>query len=225
MNVVLVGATGMIGSLLLRVLLQKSYINSVTVLTRKPLNFTDPKMTVHVVDFDNLQHIEKSFDEVDVIFSCVGTTQSQVKGDKTLYRKVDHDIPVNVAQAGLRKGAKKFILVSSVGADKSSGNFYLKLKGEVEFKLSSLGFDTVYFLRPSLLMGERKESRLMEGVMKSVMRIAGLALLGSLSKYKAIEAGDVAEAMAEAARLEKTGIHILHYDQIRAMAEAGMDNR
>lgn len=222
MKAVLTGATGMIGGILLKILLKKSYIESVTVLTRKPLSFTDPKMIVHVVDFDNLQHIEKSFDSADVLFSCVGTTQSQVKGDQVEYRKIDHDIPVNLAQAGLRKGAKKFILVSAVGADKSSSNFYLKLKGEVEFKLSSLGFETVYYFRPSLLLGERKNPRMMEGVMGAIMRVAGLALLGSLGKYKAIEASDVAEAMAEAARVEKTGIHILHYDQIRDLAAESM---
>ncbi|MEO6916743.1 MAG: NAD(P)H-binding protein, partial [Chitinophagaceae bacterium] len=208
MKAVLTGATGLIGNELLKILLIKPWIESVTVLTRKALAFTHPKMIVRVIDFDNLQHIEQSFDSVDVIFSCVGTTQSQVKGDKSAYRKVDHDIPVNVAQAGLRKGARKFILVSSVGADKNSGNFYLKLKGEVEFKISSLGFDSVYLFRPSFLLGRKDNTRAAEAFVRPLMRLFSIAMLGGLEKYKSIEAEDVAQAMAEASRLEKTGIYI-----------------
>lgn len=221
MKAVLTGATGLIGSELLKILLRKSYIESVTVLTRKPLDFIDPKMIVRVIDFDNLQHIEQSFDSVDVVFSCVGTTQSQVKGDKSAYRKVDHDIPVNVAQAAQRKGAKKFILVSSVGADKNSGTFYLKLKGEVEFKITSLGFDSVYFMRPGFLLGRKDNTRAAEVILKPLMRFFSLAMLGGLEKYKSIEAEDVALAMAEAAREDKTGIYIMHYAQMRELAAKG----
>ena len=99
----------------------------------------------------------------DCIFSCIGTTSSNVKGDKVLYRSIDFDIPVNAARFGSEAGFKQYLLVSAIGADAHSRIFYSRLKGEVEEVIATFPFDGLHIFRPSLLVGERKEKRLGEG--------------------------------------------------------------
>ncbi|MDB5191637.1 MAG: Semialdehyde dehydrogenase - binding protein [Segetibacter sp.] len=214
---VVLGATGLIGSHLVELLLNDNSFNKVRVLVRRPVEEQHPKLEVSVVDFGDLVEYRSKLGKGECIFCCIGTTQSKVKGDKTAYRKIDYDIPVNAARIGKEAGFKKYLLVSSVGASDKSSNFYLKVKGEVESSISDLGYDSFHVFRPSILLGDRKEFRLGELVGKRVMRALSFIMVGSLKKYKGIEAGDVAQAMVAAAKTDRRGIEIYEYDEMKRL--------
>jgi uncharacterized protein YbjT (DUF2867 family) len=121
---------------------------------------------------------------------------------------------VNAAKLGLEKGFTKYLLVSSIGANAGSGNFYLKLKGEVEKAVSMFSYTSVHIFQPSFLLGKRPEFRLREMVGKSVMQVLSLMLFGSFKKYKAIDATTVAKAMIAASKRDETGIKVHTYKEI-----------
>lgn len=217
---VIVGATGFIGDQLLQLLLQDNLFETVRVLVRRPLTITHPKLDVQIVDFNHPDDITLKMGKGDVIFCCVGTTQSKVKGDKNAYRKVDYDIPINTARAGITNGFSHYQLVSAVGASTASGNFYLQLKGSVEEDLAAFPYQSMDVFRPSLLMGQRKEFRLMEKIMQGIMPVIALLFIGPLRKYKPIHGKKVAQAMLGAAKDPKPGIHVHQFDEIMAALES-----
>ena len=126
----LIGATGLVGGELLSLLLDDDYFGKVRILIRRPFTMNHPKLERKLVDFSDADSLLVALDESDVVFCAVGTTFKKVKGDKEVYRKVDYDIPVHIAQYCKIMNCKTYILVSAVGADRKSRNFYLKLKGE-----------------------------------------------------------------------------------------------
>ena len=126
MKAILVGATGLTGSYLLKHLLSDDYFEKVVALTRKPHQINNDKYVNYVVNFDNYSDLQNAVNEDTCIFIAIGTTQSQVGGDKVAYRKIDFDIPVNVAKIAVEKGVKTFVLISAVGANANGRNFYIK---------------------------------------------------------------------------------------------------
>jgi uncharacterized protein YbjT (DUF2867 family) len=122
------------------------------------------------VDFNDAESFRLALEGSDVVFCAIGTTQKKVKGDKEAYRKVDYNITVNAAKFCKLNSCETFVLVSSVGANSKSKNFYLKLKGEVEDAVKSVGLKSVHIMRPSVLLGDRKEFRLGEKISKSINR-------------------------------------------------------
>ena len=185
---VVIGSTGMIGDLVVKQLIDDPAFTRVRLLVRRPILYHEAKIEVKLVNFDDPADLDKNFGNGDCIFCCVGTTQSKVKGDKNAYRKVDFDIPVNSAKTGMRNGFSKFLLVSAVGANPDSGNFYLKLKGETESALKKLSLPALHIFQPSLLLGERNESRITEKIAQVLMPVFSFMLVGNLKKYKAINA-------------------------------------
>lgn len=209
-----IGATGLIGQLVVEELVKDNSVQLVRLLVRNPLAVSHEKLEVHVVNFDSIDEITRKAGKGDMIFCCIGTTRKKVKGDKTEYRKIDHDIPYNVAWAGQLNGYPKYLLVSAVGANPSSDNFYLQLKGSAEEDISSLAFDSIHIFRPSLLLGKRKEFRTGEIFAKGLMQALSFVFRGSLSKYRAIQASAVAKAMIAASKKEDRGVHVYHYDEM-----------
>ncbi|MGB3006241.1 MAG: NAD(P)H-binding protein [Chitinophagaceae bacterium] len=208
MTATIIGATGLIGNYLLEELLKDDYYDTVRILVRRPLDITHPKLEKKLVDFNDAESFRLALEGSDVIFCAVGTTQKKVKGDKVAYRKVDYDIPVNAAKLGRLCGCETFILVSSIGANSQSNNFYLKLKWEVEEAVKAVGLKSVYIMRPSVLLGDRKEFRLGEKIGKGLMM--ALSFLFP-SKYKPIHARDVAKSMVAVAKKNNEGFFILDY--------------
>jgi uncharacterized protein YbjT (DUF2867 family) len=153
-----------------------------------------------------------ALDGSDVVFVAIGTTQKKVKGDKGAYRKVDYDIPVNIARYCKMVGCKIFILVSSIGANSKSNNFYLKLKGEAEDAIMKTGIETVHIMQPSVLLGKRSESRPLEKIGQPVMKIFSFLLP---SKYKPIQARDVARAMVTVSKRKEEGFFVYEYKEIQ----------
>jgi uncharacterized protein YbjT (DUF2867 family) len=160
MTATLVGSTGLIGSFLLEELLNDPYFDTVRILIRRPIDITHPKLEKKIVDFNDSDSLLVALSNSDVVFCSIGSTMKKVKGDKEAYRKIDFDIPVKLARFCKMTGCEKFILVSSAGANSKSRNFYQRLKEETEEAVKSVGLKTVHIMRPSLLLGERKEFRL-----------------------------------------------------------------
>jgi uncharacterized protein YbjT (DUF2867 family) len=215
MKATLIGATGLIGGYLLEELLKDSCFDSVRILIRRPFEMTHPKLEKKLVDFTNAESFRLALEDSDVVFCTVGTTQKKVKGDKTAYRKVDYDIPVHAARFCKMNGCETFILVSSVGANSKSKNFYLKLKGEVEEAVQAVGLTSVHVIRPSMLLGDRKEYRLGEKIGNPAMRAISFFLP---PKYKPVQARDVAKAMRMVSGYRKTGNHVYTFTDIKKLA-------
>jgi uncharacterized protein YbjT (DUF2867 family) len=147
---VVIGATGLIGSNVLQKLLRDDAFNKVRILIRQPIALTHAKLQAEIIDFTDLKEYKAKLGEGDSIFCCVGTTQKKVKGDRDAYRQVDYNIPVNAAKLGKEAGFKNYLLVSAVGANPTSNNFYLKLKGEVERDIAALNFNGFHIFQPSI---------------------------------------------------------------------------
>ena len=197
MRATVIGATGLIGSHLLELLLADDNFDSVRILLRRPFDLTHPKLEKKLVDFSDMENFRLALEDSDVIFCAIGTTQKKVKGDKSAYRKVDFDIAVNAAQLGKLCGCEIFVLVSAVGANSQSNNFYLKLKGETEEAVKATGIKSIHIVRPSLLLGDRKEFRLGEKMAQWVMPVFSFL---TPKKYRPIHAKKVAEMMINAAK-------------------------
>jgi uncharacterized protein YbjT (DUF2867 family) len=207
----IIGATGLIGNQLVELLQDDDYYTAVRVLSRREVSFNNRAIDLRVIDFADQDTFKDAISGSHAVFCAVGTTNSKVKGDKSEYRKVDFDIPVNAARICALEGCEKFLLVSSVGANSKSNNFYLKLKGEVENAVRDLGLKSVSVFRPSMLLGERKEFRAGE--------LLGKALAVPLSflfpaNYRPIPGINVAKAMIAASKSGLPGFHVYHYNEM-----------
>ena len=205
-SVLVVGATGLVGAEVVRQLAADESVARVVVAARRIPEGLPARVEAHVVDFERLKDHESLF-AVDQIVCALGTTIKQA-GSQAAFRKVDFEYPLDIARLGLRKGAKHFLLVSALGANSESGIFYNRIKGELEDQLRSLGYRAVTIVRPSLLIGARKEFRLME-------RIG--AVIGELvpGRYRPVRAEAVAKSLVLAARIDAPGLHIVESEEIR----------
>jgi uncharacterized protein YbjT (DUF2867 family) len=184
----------------------------IKLITRKPLHIDRETISEIVVDFDELNQFSQRL-TADVVFCCLGTT-IKTAGSEQNFRKVDYTYCLELAKAAKTQGAKQFILVSSLGADDKSSNFYLRTKGEIENAIAALNFDAFCILRPSMLLGDRKETRIGETIGKFFMQATGFLFAGPLKKYKAIDAKTVARCMVELAKSSEPGKMIFENDVI-----------
>lgn len=194
-HALLVGASGLVGDRCLARLLDHPAYDRVTVLSRRPLARSHSKLRVELVDFDGLGSLGVCCDD---IFCCLGTTIRKA-GSQQMFRRVDHDYPLALARLGKVAGARQFLLVSALGADAQSSIFYSRIKGETEHDVAAIGLSKVIFMRPSILLGERYESRPGERAGIFVGRLITPLLVGRLRKYRPIQADEVAAAMLYAA--------------------------
>lgn len=187
------GASGLVGRELLTQLLAAAEYDRVIALGRRPLALTHPKLVQVTADFSALEKVTADL-RCDDAFCCLGTT-IKTAGSREAFRAVDHAAVLALAWAAQRNGARRFFLVSSLGADAGSRVFYTRVKGETEEALQVLGFETLAIFRPSLLLGRRERPRLGERFMSAVLWLAEPLLIGRLRQYRPIEAGVVARAM------------------------------
>ena len=216
MTATLVGATGLIGRYLLEELLNDPWFNTVRILIRRPLDITHPKLEKKIVDFNDSDSLLVALSNSDVLFCAIGSTMKKVKGDKEAYRKIDFDIPVKLARFCKMSGCEKFFLVSSAGANSKSRNFYQRLKGETDNAVKEFGPKTIHIMRPSLLLGERKEFRFGENIGKAVMTSLSFLIP---EKYKAIQGKDVAKVMLALAKKKEEGVFIHENREIRNLSK------
>jgi uncharacterized protein YbjT (DUF2867 family) len=216
MTATLIGATGLIGNYLLEELLNDPFYDTVRILIRRPVEKTHAKLEKKIVDFNDSDSLLVALSNSDVVFCSIGSTMKKVKGDKEAYRKIDFDIPVKLARFCKMTGCEKFILVSSLGANSKSVNFYQKLKGETDETVKNSGVKTIHIMRPSILLGDRKELRLGEDISKAVMTT--LSFLIPL-KYKPTQAKDVAKAMLALSKKNEEGYFVHENKEIRILKE------
>ena len=207
----IIGVTGMIGGYLYELLKKDNSFDTIRLIVRRPIPKDDPRTEIKLVDFADAESLQLAIDGSDVVFATVGTTQKKVKGDKEAYRKVDYDIPVKAAQFCKATGCETFVLVSAIGANSKSSNFYLKLKGEIEEAIKAVGLRSVHIMQPSMLMGDRKESRPGEKIAAAIMPRLSFLIP---SKYRAIDAEKVAEAMLRTGKENSNGVFVYRYKEI-----------
>ncbi len=207
---IIIGATGLVGSTLVEQILENPAYSKVVLLLRKSLNISHPKLFQEVIDFDKPNASKIVGDD---LFCAMGTTLAKAGSKETQY-KIDCTYPFEIGKIAKTNGVKQYILVSSVGADFDSSNFYLRTKGDLEKKIESLGFQNFVSVRPSMLLGDRKESRLGEKIGKVLSNILSPLLFGSLRKYHGIKASDVAKSMQQFANQRLTGVKYVEYNGI-----------
>ena len=184
------GTTGLIGSHLAELLAQHKGYQKVYSFARRKPEFI----------LDKVEHIEFNPEilsipcGVDDVFVCLGTTMNKA-GSKDAFRKVDYEMVVEIAKHSKASQVKHFVVVSSLGADPSAGNFYLRTKGQMEERIKKFDFEYCGIVRPSLLLGKRKEFRFGEKVGVALFNVFSFIFVGPLRKYKGINAEDVAKSM------------------------------
>ena len=208
----IVGATGLIGSQLLEILCESQEVNTIHVLTRKSLNQKNDKIIEFQREDFSSESIYEALVGCEVVFCAIGTTQKNVKGDRTQYEKIDYQIPLDMAKSCEKLSIQQLHIVSAVGADAKSNNFYINLKGRMERDVANCKIDGIYFYRPSLLLGQRKEFRLGEWLAQKIMPFFNVVIP---SKYKAISAGDVATAMFKQSQKNHKGKLVLHFTEMQ----------
>ncbi|MBI1768860.1 MAG: NAD(P)H-binding protein [Bacteroidetes bacterium] len=194
------GSTGLVGSQLLELLLKDERYSKAIAISRKKLTLTHSKLVNVICELSQFASHQKDL-KADDVFCCLGTTMRQAKS-KEAFRAVDFDAPFSLAKISREQGAKRFLLVSALGANKSSSIFYNRVKGEAEESIRQIGFDASHIFRPSLLLGTRKEQRSGEEAAKVVYKFFGWLVP---NKYQAIESIKVARAMLAFANEEQFG--------------------
>jgi uncharacterized protein YbjT (DUF2867 family) len=207
------GATGLVGSELLQMLVKSDHYKTIHVVTRRPIETGSDKIITHITDAETIENLV-IHEKVDHAFCALGTTIKKAK-TKENFRKIDHDYVLAYAKRASGFGADKFMIVSSLGANPRSLFFYNRVKGEVEQALHHIGFQHLFIFRPSLLLGKRNEQRTGEEIAARLYRVLEPLFFGKLNKYKGIEAAMVAKAMIEVALNETATVRIYESDEIR----------
>ncbi len=213
----LLGASGLVGGHCLNDLLKDDYYSQVEVIVRRPLNINHPKLIQHKMDFDQLEANIESL-QADDVFCCLGTTIKKA-GTKEAFHKVDYGYPVEIARLCLEQRAKQFLLVSALGANPGSSIFYNRVKGEVEQAIADLGFQSFTIFRPSLLLGKRDETRILEELGQKAFALFSAVMIGPVRKYRAVEGKAVAFAMVQVAKEKHQGKRIIESKEIQKIYE------
>ncbi|MGZ0085028.1 oxidoreductase [Caldibacillus thermoamylovorans] len=208
----LLGASGLVGGEVLKLLLQSDVYRQVTVLVRTPLPIKHEKLQQVVADFAQLESYERYF-AVDDVFCCLGTTRKKAK-TKQRFIQVDYEYTLRAAALAEKRRVKSFLTVSSVGADPCSPFFYQRVKGEMEEALQRLSIPSLHIFRPSLLVGKRREFRLGEALAGWLFGRLPFLFVGKWKKYKPIDAHELALAMFYRALSAADGVHIYECDEL-----------
>lgn len=211
---IIAGATGLVGHSCMEALLADAHFQSVVALVRRPLTTRHAKLGEIITDGNPIPPLPDM--PGGAAFCALGTTIRKA-GSQAAFREVDFDYPLRLAHAARKAGAGTFVLVSSVGANPFSSNFYLRVKGEIEEEVKKIGFPTVHIFRPSILTGQRSESRPGERFGIVLAQALQWVLIGGLSRYRPIAAAEVGRAMVAAATSPLAGLHVHHFSSIRGL--------
>jgi uncharacterized protein YbjT (DUF2867 family) len=212
----LAGASGLTGGCTLDALLAAPDVSRVIAITRRPLGREHPRLANRIVQFERLETQLKGA-ACDVALCCLGTTLRKA-GSQQRFRAVDVDCVVAFARAARAAGAKRFVVVSSAGADPQSRNFYLRTKGDMEQQLEALGFESLDILQPGLLLAWRSEMRPLELAARALMPLVNPLLRGKYLPYRGIPARTVGAAMVGATRSGRRGVQRYAYEGIEALS-------
>lgn len=209
----ILGSTGLVGRELLHLLLGSNEFTQVCSISRSSLPDKHPKLVQVLADFDSLSAHASHF-AADVVFICLGSTIAKA-GSNAAFRKVDYDYVVEASRLAEEQGAGHLLVVSALGANPRSSIFYNQVKGEMELAVSLKSVPRISIFRPSLLSGERAETRRGERVGLWFARLISPLLKGKLRKYRHIPGAVVAGAMLHiAVNRDDAGVRIFHSDEI-----------
>ena len=189
----LFGASGLVGSHVLSQLISNNNYSKIKLFIRSSIDISDPKIEIIQTDFNNLENHREDIKGDDCFF-CIGTTKKN-SPDKNEYKRVELEVPKQIAQIAKSNLVNSFVFISSGYADPKSSGDYLKFKGEVEEELKRLNFPKLGIMRPSFLLGDRKEKRIGEKIGIFVFKLLSPLFLGPLKKMKPIHSAIVAKGM------------------------------
>ena len=205
-----VGSTGLVGSHLISIL-SKIYPKVISI-TRVKKNYSSPSVKNVIIDFDDINN-EDIFNKNNHLYIALGTTRKKAGSDQN-FIKVDYDYCMDLANNALLNGVKRVSIISSVGSNPNSNLLYPRTKGMIEKELSKLPFEHISVMKPSLILGARKETRIAEKMAKFLFTLINPFLFGGLMKYKSIHARDIAKAMVYQIINGKNSFNQLEYEEI-----------
>lgn len=226
-NLLLAGATGLVGGRTVASLLGDwQWPGTILAPVRRMLASDDRRLLAIVASLSDATEDARlqerlraalSGEALDAYVSCLGTTL-KTAGSREAFIAVDRELVLRMARIARELGARQAIVVSSAGASRQSGNFYLRVKGEVEDSLEKMGFDRLDILQPGLLLGARGERRPGEALAQTLSPLFNPLLIGGLRQYRSIDAVDVGSAIAALAGKSGSGQFVHRYDEIKALA-------
>ncbi|WP_459211130.1 NAD(P)H-binding protein [Aquimarina rhabdastrellae] len=218
---IILGATGLTGSHLVRYLIEDTNCKELKLITRRKTNFNHPKITECIIDFNNTHHYLR-YIKGDVLFSSLGTTLKQA-GSKQQQRLVDYMYQYQAAKCGVQNGVTHYVLVSSPWAKINTVNYYRKMKAELEEQIKLLPFKTITFIKPNGLLGQRTQKRLGEKLALPLFLLLS-KLFPSLQKHQPIKAKLVAKAMLNSF-YKKNQTPIVSYSRNEVLTLSNWDNK
>lgn len=208
----IVGASGLVGGKLLELLLSAEEYIKIVALVRKPLGIKNTKLEEKIINFNNMAEVMDSF-RVNHVFCCIGTTIKKAKS-REVFKEVDVHYPLEMAKFAKERQVEKFVIISSMGANPDSAVFYSRMKGLLEKQLQEIGLNSLHIVRPSLLLGNRKDYRLGEGIGTFLATVFSFTFVGPFEKYKPIKAETVALGMYKIAQRKVNGSYIYPSNEI-----------
>jgi uncharacterized protein YbjT (DUF2867 family) len=209
MKMLLAGATGLVGNQVLELGLDQGH--EVTTVGRRPAGRASSEIVSSFTELPNLP-------SADVAICALGTTIRQA-GSREAFRAVDYDAVMSFALAAKAAGVERFLVVTAVGADAGASVFYSRVKGEVEQKLETLGFQRLDIVRPGLLLGNREQSRPIETLLKSISPASDLLMRGKWRRYRSVPAKNVGRCLLLLSDKTEPGVFIHHYDGMMAVLQ------
>ncbi|WP_418639482.1 NAD(P)H-binding protein [Winogradskyella sp.] len=190
---IILGASGLTGGFVLQKLIEDERYDTIKLFSRSKIEGLPDKVQQFIGDLLELNQFKTDF-TADDVYCCIGTTAKKTP-DKTLYKKIDYGIPVAAAKLSKENNIPTFLVISAMGANKNSTVFYNKTKGEMENSVLKQQIKNTYVLRPSLIGGDRQETRLLEKIGLVIFKVIQPIFIGKLKKYKIVNAETIAQAM------------------------------
>jgi len=214
---IILGATGLVGGIVLQKLIEDEAYTAIKLFSRNKIEGLPIKVKQFLGNILQLENFEKDF-EADEVFCCIGTTAKKTS-DKTVYKAIDYGIPVTAAKLSKRNNIPTFMVVSAMGANARSNIFYNKTKGEMERDVLLRKIINTYVLQPSIIGGNRKETRIGEKIGLFIFKIIQPLFIGKLQNYKIIEAEEIAQAMVNLANSKNSKEKIITSNTIKNISK------
>jgi len=218
---IILGATGLTGSILLQKLIEDDRYDSIKLFSRSKMEGLPKKVTQFIGNLLKLEQFKTDFN-ADEVFCCIGTTTKKTP-NKVLYKQIDYGIPLTAAKLSKENNINTFLVISAMGSDKKSSVFYNRTKGEMEYDVLQQNIKNTYILRPSLIGGERNESRILEKIGLFVFKIIQPLFIGKLKKYSIINAESIAQTMIILANGTSNAEVIIMSEDIKELSKNNID--